>query len=133
MKKFYIILLLLICAFSFNMGKVNALNISRVSNYQTTLAVDCNLLNNGNSESKTIKWLSNIYGLLKFLAPTLAVVFTIIEFFKAIIDDKKEALQTAAKRTMIRVILCLLIFFLPLIINFVFGTIFHMCGTQGIN
>ena len=129
MKKIAIFIFILITAFTFNLKKVNALNTNRIQSYQSTLALECNFFGD---DSKFQKWLTDIYGFIKFLAPTLAVIFTVIEFFKAIVSDKKEALQTAAKRTGIRIVLCLLIFFVPVIINFIFGTILHMCGTGGI-
>ena len=135
MKKAFTIIILALFCLSFGIKRVNALNIAEVSNYMSTLELDCDIFGEekpGAEKSKFKEWLGGIYSFIKFLAPTLAVIMSVVEFFKAIVSDKKEALQTAAKRTGIRIALVLVIFFIPFIINFVFGTLLHMCGTAGI-
>ena len=77
-------------------------------------------------------YLNEIFGYIQFLGPTLVVVMTIIEFAKAAASNDKEALMKAGKKTGTRIALALLLFFLPLLINFVFKDVLHWYGTCGI-
>ena len=90
------------------------------------------LFGDKNDDKSFAAFLQEIFDFMKFLAPALVVVFTIIEFAKAAAANDKDALMKAGKKTGIRIALALLLFFLPIIINFVFDDILHWYGTCGI-
>lgn len=80
-----------------------------------------------NKEGSFANYLQQIFNVFKYLAPSLVIVLSIIEFVKAIVSDDKDALMKATKKTGKRIILALLLFFIPGLINF----LFHILGWYG--
>ena len=91
------------------------------------------LFGDKNKEGSFAAFLQEIFDFMKFLAPTLVVVFTVVEFAKAAAANDKDALVKAGKKTGVRIALALLLFFLPVLINFVFDKVLHWYGTCGIS
>lgn len=87
----------------------------------------------GNQTPSVANFLQEIFDFMKFLGPTLVVIFTVIEFAKAAAANDKDALLKAGKKTGVRVALALLLFFLPVLVNFVFDKVLHWYGTCGIS
>ena len=86
-----------------------------------------------NQTASVAYFLQEIFNFIKYLGPALVVVFTIIEFAKAAAANDKDALLKAGKKTGVRIALALLLFFLPVLIDFVFEDVLHWTGTCGIN
>ena len=79
------------------------------------------LLKSNGEPTEFKKLLDGIFGILQFLAPVIAIVLTIIDYMKALSNgDTKKA----NKRTIIRIVLAVLVVFLPLLLDL----LFHLFG-----
>ena len=65
-------------------------------------------------------YLKFAFNLIKYAAIVLLFVFTIVEFAKAVASSKDDAIKKASQNTVKRLIIAVIIFFLPLLIDFVF-------------
>lgn len=132
--------LLLICLFSFfALNEVKAIESDYVVNdvnYKLDSATKeetCkSVFGDPKNETSFAYYLNQILKLVQYLGPILCAVFTIIEFVKAIASQKNDALSHAAKKTVIRIILAMVLFFVPLITNFLFDDVLGWYGTCGI-
>ncbi len=79
----------------------------------------------------TAHFLQEILEFIRYLGPALTIVLTIVEFVKAAAVQDNDALAKASKKTGWRIGLCILLFFLPNLINTVFSW-FGWYGTCGI-
>ena len=77
-------------------------------------------------------YLKQILRLIQFLGPLLCAVLTVIEFVKAVASQDKELLSKASKKTVIRIVLALILFFVPLIVDLLFDNVLGWYGTCGI-
>lgn len=91
------------------------------------LAKDCSSV----FDPEVIKFLQQIFNVFKFAAPVLVLVYSTLDFVKAATSQDKEALQKAAKTALKRVLLAMLLFVIPELINFLFDKL-KMSGTCGI-
>ena len=67
---------------------------------------------------------------MRYAAVALAVILGMIDFFKAIISQDKEAVMKAAKTSGYRLAFAVIIFFLPIVIDFIMGLLgdeFKLC------
>ena len=64
-------------------------------------------------------YLNFAFNILKYAAIVVLFVFSILDFAKATTSDKDDALKRALQSTVKRIIICIIIFFLPTLINFV--------------
>lgn len=132
--------LLLICLFSFfALNEVKAMESDYVDNgvyYKlgsTSKEDTCeSVFGDPKQETSFAYYLNQILKLVQYLGPILCGVFTIIEFVKATASQDKELLSKAAKKTVIRIILAMVLFFVPLITNFLFDDVLGWYGTCGI-
>ena len=62
-----------------------------------------------------VNWVIEI---IKYAAIMCLLGFSIAEFFKAIVSNDKDALKKAGSTTVKRFIYCVIIFFLPIVIDF---------------
>jgi hypothetical protein len=83
-----------------------------------------------NTEGDFANYLQQIFNVFKYLAPALVIVLSTVEFIKAAASDDKDALMKATKKTGIRIVLAILLFFLPGLINFLFEKLgwYGTCG-----
>ncbi len=77
-------------------------------------------------------WFQWILNVMKYVAIFALLVFTTIDFVKALIASDKDALKKAGGTAAKRFIYCVLIFFLPIIVDF-FMTLVGAYGTCGIS
>ena len=92
---------------------------------------DCNsLFGDVNDEDSTAYFLNEIFGVFKWMAPLLCLAFSVVEFVKAAASQDKEALNKAGAKTVKRIILALVLFFIPSLINFLFPLLgwYSTCG-----
>ena len=96
------------------------------------LATDkCNaIFGDPNTEGDFANYLQQIFNVFKYLAPALVIVLSIVEFIKATASDDKDALMKATKKTGTRIVLAILLFFIPGLINFLFDKLgwYGTCG-----
>ena len=83
-----------------------------------------------NTEGDFAYYLQQIFNVFKYLAPALVIVLSTVEFIKATASDDKDALMKATKKTGIRIVLAILLFFIPGLINFLFDKLgwYGTCG-----
>ncbi len=132
MKRIYIILFaLFLCFFAFN--TVSALSAKDVMDTSpVVLANDkCkHMFGDPNTEGDFANYLQQIFNVFKYLAPALVIVLSTVEFIKAAASDDKDALMKASKKTGVRIVLAIALFFLPGLINFLFEKLgwYGTCG-----
>ena len=85
------------------------------------------ILIKANGESTEFKKiLDGFFGIMQFLAPVIAIALTIIDYMKALSNgDTKKA----NKRTIIRIVIAVLVVFLPLLLDL----LFHLFGLYDIS
>lgn len=76
--------------------------------------------------------LQTAFNIIKYAGPLLCIVFSGLDFVKAVVSDKKDELGRVIKRCLTRVVLALVLFFIPTLINFIFPLIgwYGTCGIQ---
>ena len=132
MKRIFVLIFVLFtCMFSFS--SVKALSGNEViSSTPQVLATDkCNhIFGDPNTEGDFANYLQQIFNVFKYLAPALVIVLSIVEFVKAVASDDKDALAKATKKTGVRIVLAILLFFIPGLINFLFDKLgwYGTCG-----
>lgn len=92
---------------------------------------DCDaLFGDPNDEESVAHFLQEIFNVFKFLGPLLCIVLSVMEFLKAVSSQDKDALMKAMKRTGIRIVLAIVLFFIPTLINFLFPLLgwYGTCG-----
>ena len=72
------------------------------------------------------------FNVIKYVGPILCIIFSCLDFLKAVVSDKKDELGRVIKRCLKRVVLALVLFFIPILINFIFPLIgwYGTCGIQ---
>lgn len=110
-KKFLPIILLIISIFMF----------STVYADEQVIVSGCDgVLGDVKDKTSAAYFLQQLYNVLKFGTPLICIVLSIMEFLKAVTSQDKDALMKATKRTGIRIVLCLVLFVIPVLINFLF-------------
>ena len=134
MKKMFLFVLIILFLFSFN--NVKAYSIDDSMNYKISL--------DGNSQKKTCEslfgdpkqegtianFMQEIFNATKWLVIILCIGLTIVDFVKAVGSDKKDDLSKMSAKTLKRVILSLVFFFIPSLVNILFSLIgwYGTCG-----
>ena len=65
---------------------------------------------------------NNVLKWAKYIAPALIIVFTMLDFIKAIASQNDDDMQKAQSKFVKRLIVAAILFLLPLIINFILQT-----------
>lgn len=131
-KKRFIIFLIFF--FIFNINIVSAKASTGIYLLTDSCVVDgegCeSLFGDPNCSTSVAHYLQEIFTTIKWLAPLLCIVFSVIEFTKALTSQDKEAVNKAFARTVKRLIAGLILFFLPSLINFLFPLLgwYGTCG-----
>ena len=86
------------------------------------LNCDTLFLNSDGSEKEFKKILDTIFGLIQIAAPVIAIALTIVDYIKVIASDGNS--KKANIRTAKRIVIAVLIVFLPMLLNL----LFHMFG-----
>lgn len=100
-----------------------------------TYAIEDNcdaILGDPKVDGTVANFLQQIFTIMGYLAPLLCVVLSVVEFVKATASQDKDALMKAMKNTGKRLILAVLLFFLPTLINFIFPLLgwYGTCGIK---
>ena len=122
-------------AFCFTVNGTNALTVkdALVDSISTLDVVEENcheVFGDPKVEGTFGNYLQQIFNVFKYLAPALVIVLSIVEFIKAAASDDKDALTKATKKSGIRIFLALLLYFIPGLIDFLFGLLgwYNTCG-----
>lgn len=126
MKKQFVFLLL------FTIGTFFVLNITEVNAssliYSMEVAAECEEI----IDAEVYNFLQQIFNVIKYAGPILCLVFSTIDFVKAAASQDKDALAKAGKNAGKRVIYALILFFVPVLIEFLFPLL-GWVGTCGIS
>ena len=139
-KLVYIFALLLFFIVGIGVVDAKSNQYSGVVNTNTTSSMldsvgddECNsVLGDPKDKNSFAYFLNEIFNVIKYLGPLLCVIFSILEFVKAVPSQDKDLLTKAAKKTVIRVILAIVLFFTPVLINLLFDKVLGWYGTCGI-
>ena len=133
-KRLICLFLIIICSFSFA-SVVLAKPVSNTCEVNQSLAdvkENCDaIFGDPSKEGSVAFFLNEIFGIIKFVGPIIAMVLVTFDFVKAVASSDKDALYKAAKNAGLRIIFALLLFFIPSLINGLFG-MFGFYGTCGI-
>ena len=72
-----------------------------------------------------LKFLGYILVIVKILVPVLLIIFGSIDFGKAILSSKEDAISKSGRSLALRALCGVIIFFIPTIVNFVFNIVGH--------
>lgn len=131
-------IVLIIAFFIFGFMIVNPMEVKAYENdvIQHKLDEDITtcegLLGSPDREGDVAHFLQQIFNVIKYLGPLFCLVFSVVDFVKAAASQDKEALAKAAKTSLKRIILAMLLFFIPLLIDFLFPLIGFYDGACGI-
>ncbi len=79
-------------------------------------------VSNGVSEETTLKKILNgIFGLIKIIAPIIAIVFSIIDYLKILVNNNSDGFRKTNIKTFKRIILAILVFFIPNLLELLFN------------
>ena len=84
--------------------------------------------------TKLLVWVNNIFKWIKYILPVIVIVFGIVDFIKAIADEKDDEMKKAQSRFIKRLIAAALAFIIPFIITFILekmGFDANSCGLWG--
>lgn len=69
--------------------------------------------------TELIVWIGNILRWVKYLVPIILIVLSILDFIKALSSEKEDEMKKAQKNFVTRLIVAVLIFIFPMIVEFV--------------
>lgn len=119
---------------SFFLFHINSVEAYSNLNASTVLLEDtCDtLLGDPEQDGTVANFLQQIFTIIGYIAPLLCLVLSISDFVKAAASQDKDALMKAMKTTAKRLVLALLLFFLPTLINFIFPLLgwYGTCGIK---
>ncbi len=79
-------------------------------------------VSNGVAEETTLKQILNgIFGLMKIAAPIVAIIFSFIDYIKILFNVNSDSFRKANIRTIKRIALAILVFFVPNILELLFN------------
>lgn len=89
----------------------------------------CDALLGDYTEPYTFAWyLHTALSFIKYLGPTLVVLFSAIDYIKALVASDADAMKKTNTKLFKRIVCCLLLFFIPLVLDLLFN-IFKLYGS----
>ena len=81
-------------------------------------------------ESSVAYFLNQVLSIMMYAGPILCLVLSVSDFVKAAASQDKDALSKATKTTGKRIILAMILFFIPVLVNFLFPLLgwYGTCG-----
>lgn len=98
------------------------LEYSRVTGSKFDFSVEngcTSILGSVGTEGSPAYYLNFVFKVLKYIAIVMLLVFTVLDFTKAVASSDNDSLKKALQKAIKRIIICVVIFFLPILINFV--------------
>ena len=92
---------------------------------------DYNSVLGSDTPGEPLYYINIILDVIKYAAIICLLGFSIADFVKAVVSEDKDALKKAGTTTMKRFIYCVMIFFLPIVINFLLD-LFQLTGMIGV-
>ena len=124
-----ILIINLIMVFSCNVYAVTEDNSSRFSTTGNSTENSCDaLLGDPNDSTYPAYWLEHALNIIRYAAIIALLVLSSYDFIRAIISQDGDALKKATNHLYKRLLYCVIIFFVPTIMHFIFTT-FGIEGT----
>ena len=96
------------------------------------LIADFSLKEFCNNTGSILQFVGWVLTIIKVAMPILIITFGILDLGKAVVASKEEEIKTGAKRLLWRVVAGVVIFFIPSIVLWVFGSVADFnSATQG--
>lgn len=137
-KKILLMIGIILLSFSISFVRVELIDTSEKSILLATKYNDADekkqctgLFGDPEDEDSFAYLLQYAFTIMKFAGPILCIAFSIVDFVKAVVSDKKDELARVVKRSLTRVVLALVLFFIPIIVDFLFPLL-GFYGTCGI-
>ena len=88
------------------------------------------LLGDPNDHRAPAYWLQWILNIMKYVAIAALLILSLVDFIKALVSDDKDSVKKASMTTAKRFIYCVLIFFAPIILDFLMELLglYGSCG-----
>lgn len=107
-----------------NVEKSTNSTIDDANNEQKTLAAECGML------SELMPYIQKIFNWIKVGVPIALIIFGIFDFATPILSNDKEALGKASSRFIKRCIVAIIIFFVPLLVNYLLKVFNNATGNN---
>ena len=92
--------------------------VSNVSAVETSLPSCDSVFGSPTKPDYPAYWIQLVLDVIKYIAIVALLGLSIADFVKAIVSDDKDALKKAGITSFKRFIYCVIIFFLPILVNF---------------
>ena len=125
-KKIGSVLIFILFSFSF-MINASASVLDKV----TLINEQCPAFGDPNVNGTPAYWMQQALEIMKYIAIVALLVLSTLDFIKALAQNDKDALKKAGNTTVKRFIYCVLLFFAPMIVEFMMS-LFGAYGTCGI-
>lgn len=125
-KKIGSVLIFILFSFSF-MINASASVLDKV----TLINEQCSAFGDPNVIGTPAYWMQQALEIMKYIAIVALLVLSTLDFIKALAQNDKDALKKAGNTTVKRFIYCVLLFFAPMIVEFMMS-LFGAYGTCGI-
>lgn len=125
-KKISSFLILMLFSFSF-MIKADASILNNV----TTISETCGAFGDPSTNGTPAYWMQQALEIMKYIGIVALLVLTTLDFIKALAQNDKDALKKAGNTAIKRFIYCVLLFFTPMVVEFLMS-LFGAYGTCGI-
>ena len=126
-----IIMLSFFCYMKTTNASVIASEPSFVESYQLfddDIDTDCeSIFGDPNDSQYPAYWMQWILNIMKYVAIAALLILSTFDFIKALVSNDKDALKKAGMTTAKRFIFVVILFFLPIIVDF----IMHLFGAYG--
>lgn len=111
-------------------GTTNTTTNSGSSEDVNTKKVDCTLFGDPDSPSDVAYWIQKTLNIMRYIAIVALIALSSIDFIKAVVSQDGDALKKAGTTFAKRLVFCILIFFIPTILNFLlsFLNVYGTCN-----
>lgn len=135
-RKIYCLILLVFALFFFPTVKAYEIDediLYCLDNQVEIKSKTCeSILGDPEDDTSFAYFLQEAFTIIQWAGPILCVILSLIDFIKAIASQDKDALTKAIKTSIKRFIFAVLLFFLPMLVNFLLGDVLDWYGTCGI-
>ena len=94
-------------------------NFSDINIYSNN-ATSCSIFIKGGSYNELYYMVQDAFTFIKILTPILVGILSLIDYIKAITSSNDDEIKKATSRTVKRLIIGLILFFLPFLLDFIF-------------
>ncbi len=135
-RKIYWLVLFVFCMFFF--PTVKAYEIDGDMQYRLDKQVEIksetceSILGDPEDDTSFAYFLQEAFTIIQWAGPVLCVILSLVDFVKAVASQDKDAIQKAIKTSIKRFVFAVLLFFLPMLVNFLLGDVLGWYGTCGI-